>query len=346
MDMAANGENNIHNTMYLRETRHPLLRIWMDGFTPLVLDAFVMHIWATPLISCLINGASASSNGTFTTSIVLVAAALTFTVNIYIHPHLPHLHQKLGVCDSPLFRSIWIFASAAAVGRYTGDGGILSFTVVTFIPLLYVRVSFVLPAVSALYATLFFALTAGRSLLVFVRHEDIGPSDGIEVPHDILSIGFHWFVFIFSSVYHPVFMSSHLYTVGTGDEVPGGYFFMKWRYTAIPLAAFRTIVVCLCVFIRETYSYGHLYKFHAAIEFIETLLLYVTITTFTAWVHSQHVYPNTLRNILTTAVVTASCGMIVENIEQTAFLCLLAPAAIASDVQFLTLKNMVKIHNE
>ena len=213
-------------------------------------------------------------------------------------------------------------------------------------PIIYIRVPYLLPAVSAIYATVFFALTTGRSLLLFVRHEEIRPTIGFEVPHDGYSVGFHWFVFAFSSLHHPVFMSSHLYTSNPDDQPSESYFLFKWRNSALPLAAFRTIVVLCCVFIRETNSYGHVYKYHETIEFLETLLLFVTIVTFTAWVHCQHIYPNTLRNILETSVVAASCGMIAENIEQTAFLCLLTPAAIAIDMYFIKLKHKRKTHNE
>ena len=318
------------------------MQIWMEGVTPLVLDAFVMHIWATPLIRGLINGAPMNSGVGETVSIVTVAALLTLVVNVCIHPHVLRFHRTTGICDSPLFRAIWIFSSAAATRRYIGGGTVMSFTIITFLPLIYIRPPPHLPVVSSLYGLLFFCLSAGRSFLMLFRQESVGPTMDTSFPHDTYSVGLYWFVFIFNSIHHPVFMSSQVYTSDTSTDHIESYFFVRWRHSALPLAAFRTVVVVLCVFINENELRGRPYQYHEAVEFAEILFLYLTISTFTAWVHCQHVHTNTLRNILTTSVVAASCGMIVERIEQTAFLCLLTPIAIAIDLYYIKHGDLVK----
>ena len=331
-----------NDDIYIQHVSKSFVQMWIEGVTPLILDAFVMHIWANPLIRSLINGAPENSGIGETVSIVTVAALLTFVVNICIHPHVLRIHKMTGVCDSPLFRAIWIFSTAVATRRYTGGGTVMSFTIITFLPLIYTRVSPYLPTVSALYGLLFFCLSAGRSFLMLFRHESISPTMDMSFPRDSYSVGFHWFVFLFSCVHHPVFMSSQTYTSDSNKYLLESYFFVKWRHSALPLAAFRTIVLVFSVFLQESNLRGRPYKYHEAVEFLEILFLFLAVSTFTAWVHCQHVHLNTLRNILTTSVVAASCGMIVEKIEQTAFLCLLTPIAIALDLYYITRGDLVK----
>ena len=325
-----------------RLVRKSFAQMCIEGITPLVLDAFVMHIWATPLIRSLINGAPTDSGTSETFAIVTVAAILTFTVNICMHPYVLKFHRITSVSDSPMFRAIWIFSSAAATRRYSVGSPALSFTIVAFLPLVYVRIPHHLRVASALYGFVFFCLSAGRTCLMFLRQENVRQPMDLSYPHDAYSVGFHWFVFFFSCLHHPVFMSSQIYISDINTDQIESYFFAKWRHSAIPLAAFRTLVLIFCVFIRENELHGMPYEYHQAVEFLEVLFLYLTISTFTAWAHCQHVQVNTLRNILTTSVVAASCGMIVETIEQTAFLCFLTPIAISFDLYYITRSGSAK----
>ena len=328
--------------IYTQLANKSFVQMWIEGITPLILDAFVMHIWATPLIRSLINGAPVSSNETETFGIVSVAAILTFTVNVFIHPHVLRFHKTTSVSDSPMFRAIWIFSSAVATRRYSVGSPALSFTIITFLPLIYIRIPPYLRVVSSFYGLVFFCLSAGRSCLMFFRQESVRQTMDPSYLHDAYSIGFHWFVFLFSCIHHPIFMSSQVYISDTNTHLIENYFFVKWRHSPVPLAAFRTMVLFFCVFIRENELYGVPYKYHQAVEFLEILFLYLTISTFTAWAHCQHIQANTLRNILTTSVVAASCGMMVETIEQTAFLCFLTPMAIFFDVYYVTRSGSAK----
>jgi len=333
------------DSQHAKQTRSPLIHFFLDQVAPLVLDAFVMHLWLHPLLSILLNETPLHSGNGLTTSIVIVCMVLTFTVNMTIHPKLLDIHTRIGVCESPLFRSVWIFISAAAVRRYTGSGA-MPFTIVTFIPLLYVRVPHLIHVISCIYGILFFTVTIARNAFMFFEDEDTLPFSYEPGDDDAYQIGFSWFVFMFTSIFHPIFMSSQMYTTDRFKDMSRSNRIFLWTSSGVRIAIFRSIIVLLSALLYDRNSIAYMQKNTDNMKFIETLFLNMTITTFTAWVHCQHVNPNAISNILTTSVVAASCGMIVDNIEQAALLCSLTPAAIAFDIYSVRRKDWGKPHKE
>ena len=335
----------IEDSKHAKQTHSQFIQKFIDQVAPLVLDAFVMHLWLQPLLSNILIKTPLHSGTGFTLSMVLLCSILTFTLNMSIYPHLTDIHLRTGVGDSPLFRSIWVFICAAAARRYTG-GGAMPFTIVTFIPLLYVRVPHLIHVISCVYGLLFFTVSITRNAFMLFRDKITRPDSYNPSGDDFYVLGFYWFVFIFTSIFHPIFMSSQMYTTDRHQNMNRSNIAFVWRFAGTRIAIFRSIVVLLTALLYDRNSAMYLQKNRDNMEFIETLFLYMTITTFTAWVHCQHVNPNKLSNILTSSVAAASCGMIVDNIEQAAFLCALTPAAIAFDTYSARIKDMGKSHKE
>jgi len=328
-----------------KHTHSPSIQTFIDQIAPLVLDAFVMHLWLHPLLSILLKETPIHGGTGLSTGIVVVCTVMTFVVNMTIYPHLMDIHMRYGVCDSPLFRSIWIFISSSAARRYTG-GGAMPFTIVTFIPLMYVRVPNLMHVISCLYGIFFFVVTITRNIFMIFGGEATLPNLYEPSKDNVYQIGFCWFVYIFTSIFHPIFMSSQMYNTERFKNMNHCNGVFMWELSGIRIAIFRSLVVVFTAFLYDRDFIAYMQKDRHSIQFMETLFLYMTITTFTSWVHCQHVNPNTISNILTSSVVAASCGMIVDNIEQTALLCTLTPFAIAFDIYNVRIKDWVKPHKE
>ena len=104
----------------------------------------------------------------------------------------------------------------------------------------------------------------------------------------------------------------------------------------MPTSVFRAVVVVLCFLVRETpSSVGSSSGLSQIIEILPALFLFTTISTFTAWTHCKHQHPNNLRNMLTASVVTPACGMLIDRIEQTVCICIIAAIVVAFEILFV-----------
>lgn len=305
------------------------IELWNESLTPLIIDAFVIQIWATPFTTRLYD--TVGTTGELQALICIIIAVLTFTFSLVANLNPDWLNNEVRVCESPLFRSAWLFAAMGAVTRHIG-GGVLPFTIVTFLPLVYVRISPLLPPITALYATGFFVCTI---ILAFTG----GRGHATDT-------SFNWgFLFLelmslaIICVHHSVWIASHHYTRSlqkphdshraSGTQTDPRAELRRIRDEATLLATFRMLVVLVSmIFIgTPTHSVNFL-----SLSLIRTLFMLATISTSAAWTHCQHQQPTSLRNILLATVVASSCGMLVDGTGQTAFLLVAAPLAIALDV--------------
>lgn len=316
-----------------------ILQKWQVIASPLVLDAFTVHMWATPFTRYLLNIAADPRSGShfFTVATVLLVAALTFTVSRTAIKHAGLLHEATSVSDSPLFRVAWLFAATVTVAHSVG-AGVPVFTLLTFVPVVYVRVPSVIPAVSAVYATVYFLCTLVGTLnraVPVVPHVNGQIEQGVSY----FAIACVWLSFVLSCAHHAAWIASHNHpdqpgvaaSSKSGDTESPPISPIRWLYEqvfdeSVQLAAYRTGVVLACTFLhdagRET---GH-------VAFLQKLSLLVTISTFESFTHCQHEGTNTLTSILLATVVVVTFGMLVGNVEQTACILLVTPAAIAFEL--------------
>jgi hypothetical protein len=329
------NECNFYRAPYLKE-------IWVEGITPLVLDAFVVHLWAKPLISDLINITQASGGIVMTTTTITVLAIVTFLVNVATHRHLPDFHRDTNLSESAMFRAVWNFTTAASVTRYIGGVSLMPIVIVTFLPLIYVRVPQSTASVSAIYASMFVVFTIWHTMW---QEPEIQTYGDMSATHGVYSIALHWLVFILQTLHHTLWISSHTYTSDTSDDPILCLFFVHWRHSRLPISCFRTLVVLLCVFALDAHIDVTAHGFHKTVKFLQVLFLFATISTYTAWTSCQHTYSTALRNIITASVVASSFGMITQNIEQTAFVFLMFPIAIVIDVVYNTRTDSIKKEN-
>jgi hypothetical protein len=311
-------------------------QIWKD-VTPLILDAFTMHIWATPFTARLRQYAGGSTGSEFFVVItVVLIAVLTFTVNLATIKNAELLHNATRVSESPLFRTAFLFAASATIARCISGAGVLTFTVVTFIPLVYVRVPSSIPVVSAVYATVYF-------LCAFIGTMNNTDTLAGVKPHEETSYFTNilvWLCFALSSVHHAAWHASHShYSPSRGrfasDRDPDSVSSLGMRLyehiiqESTQLAAYRTMVVLGCMLLRSTDSTNT-----GPVAFIERLALLVTVSTFASFAHGQHTTRggNSLSSVLLSTVAATSCGMLVENVEQVACILVATPLAIAFEL--------------
>ena len=324
------------SALYTPRTRVPSIEArWSEGVTPLVLDAFQIYVWAAPLTHSILACVEPGSDKTHA-CMVLLMLGTTLLLNCAVLPNARWFHTRTGVMDSTLFRAGWVFICACAVARYTGGGGVTGFAVVAFLPLVYVRVSGSLTGWAALYAVAFFALTLSRSVL-----EPSPPGAGRLLwhgspawhPTSWLLFGAHWLVFAVATGFHVLWASSHAHTLDRPGSSPVQAYALPSSIASVgPRAVFRSIVVLLCALVREAPpGEGGSADYLQSIRFMQTLALFVTVSTLTAWTHCQHKRANSLRSVLVASVSAAMCGLLVETIQQVAVLLLLFPVAVALD---------------
>ncbi|KAJ1469359.1 hypothetical protein T484DRAFT_3628516 [Baffinella frigidus] len=216
-------------------------KLWSDGVTPLVLDAFVIYLWVTPLTDNILR--------------------------ITYHDETPNF----------------------------------------------------MTACSALYATAFFTFTAARSVTLKSEEQSDEFVSGMTIERDGYRIAMHWLLFIVGSVHHTIWTASHahtcdppylllqLYRFLPGSIVRAIPTVLLGQSVAVGMATFRTAIVLLFMLVHETPSAFRGVGFPGPIDFLHSLSLFITISTFTAWVHCQHQNHNNLRSILTASVVASAC---------------------------------------
>lgn len=332
--------------MYNTDNQHryvpSFIDVWTEGITPLIVELFVIYLWSTPLTSNMLQIDRSSDTDVVTIFIATVISLLTFMLNICIHPYLITIHAMTHVSKSPIFRAVWTFTCAVSIRQLTGFVGIIPFTILVFLPLIYVRVSQSLASISAVYAVIYFGVCAVHGLSS-VQNKPSVPLQLItqEAP-TAYTVVMSWVVFIASSVHHMTWVSSHTHTSDPSEPPVISYLFLRWRNSGIPIAIFRTLVVSICmVVVCKPTTYNKSDTF----QFMQALFLFLTISTLTAWTHCQHTNVACLRSILLASVTTAVCGMLVDNVEQMAFLYMSLPLAIFVELVLVHRHNH-KLHTE
>jgi hypothetical protein len=330
----------MHTAPY-RTGRAPHKELWVESITPLVLEAFAIHLWATPIANSLMDKIPTI----LTLEIVLFVTCATFGVNLCIHPYVHRFLAKPSLSDSPLFRSVWIFICASAVTRYTGTGGIMQFTLVALLPLVYVRVPHLLASCAAVFALLFLVLVAVHNIAFFFA-ERPSPPESLShnnVNSDGYELATHSTVFVFASVYHIIWFASHSHGSNTPNQ-PSSH----WKSSTIHHAIFRTLLVgMLSVLVnsgRTTEQLGVTYKYHGTVEILQIVALFVTISTFSSWTHCQHKNHNRLRTIVCSSVTAATSGILQVNMEQQAFMWVVFTFGVIFDVVYRTDTPPAKHH--
>jgi hypothetical protein len=307
--------------------------IWREGIVPLFLDKFVIYISICPISIALLDRVPPENTGEIAATIA-VMLAIVFSINVLGHAYVDYFHRWNGVRESPLFRAVYVCLCAAAAARHIG-GGVVCFTVVTFLPLIYVKVSELLPSFTALYAGIFILLTA-------VYKFNLPPSpvpDTLSQTSHASTTAIHLVLLFGVVMYHAMWSTSHRHTSDPDSKSLFPYLFVWWRHSSVPLAISRTLIAFLCILARDTYrgrtSTGIVSYTPSSLEFVRVLFLLLTISTFLAWIHCQHSHRNSLSSVLAASVVTATVGILVETAEQSLCLCLVACVAIWVDVSHI-----------
>jgi MFS family permease len=268
---------------------------------------------------------------------------MVYTINLAVCTQENYFHRITNARESPLFRTLGLCLCVAAIAQHIG-GGVVCFTIVAFLPLIYVRVSERLPSLTAVYASIFILLTFVHSTMLSTHATT---AEVAQITHTYI----HWVLLFIAILYHTLWSSSHRHIPSKSETLLLSSFFVRRedyaRPSTIPrtlltvlsnpTAISRTLMAVLCIVVRDTYT-GSIHTgtthFQHTIYFLRILFLLLTISTFLSWTHCQHSHRNSLSSVLAASVVTAACGILVENVEQSLFLCLIALIAVWGDIRY------------
>jgi hypothetical protein len=308
---------------------------------PIVIDKFVMYQYICPIANALLDSIPHGHTGRTITTIALVLL-MVFVINVGVYTHGDQFHARTTIRESPLFRAVYVSLCICTIARHTGYG-VVCFTVVTFLPLIYVRVSELLPSLTALYAGVFLVLTG----VVYGIHAFADVTVDTTVGGtQTSSIAIYWILLSYGIIYHTLWSSSHRHTSDTDSKPTFSYLFVAWRHSAIPISVSRTLIAFLCIMARDTYKGStptDPISYHHATHFMRVLSLLVASSTFLAWTHCQHSHRNSLSSILAASVVMSLCGMLVDNAEQVLCLCIIAPLAVWADISRIRKRDRVLV---
>ena len=305
--------------------------LWREGLAPLLIDQFAIYLYIAPLALALLDSTPfKSDSNTITTIIILV---MVFTLNLVVSRYGEYFHFRTTIRESPLFRAVWVCLHIRCISPHTGSG-VVCFTIVTFLPLIYVRVLELLPSMVALYTSFVFAATVVQAV-VFPTTVTVPAASEIS---QTSTTAMKWVLLAFGIVYHALWSSAHRHTSDPFSQPVLSYLFVRWRNSSIPTALSRTITSLLFILLRETYvgsKYGGGSQYHYAVYFVRVLFLLATSSTFLAWAHCQHSHRSTLSSILAVSVVASTCGIIVDTVEQSLCLCVVTFIAIYFDIAYI-----------
>jgi hypothetical protein len=305
-----------------------LKELLVEGLVPLIIDKFVLYIYICPISIFLLDTPHPDTNPN-TVAVIFGILVVVFIVNIAVYTSETCYYVTCQTRESPMFRSVYVCLCTALAARWVGVG-IVCFTITTFLPVIYVNVSGLIPQVTAGYVMLFFILTAINTI----------NSPAEDTTHKVTVIGWsetfmQWVLLIVGVLYHAIWSSTHRHTSDITQKPLFSYLFIRLRNSPLPIAMSRTIMTLLCVVLRDTYRGRRNMAQNSswyAVDFIQTLSLLITMSTFLAWSHCQHSHRNSLSTVLSAAVVSAACGILIENAAQAICLCVIAGVAVWVDV--------------
>ena len=175
------------------------------------------------------------------------------------------------------------------VVRHIGGGGVLPFTLVTFLPLVYVRISPLLPPITALYATGFFICTILVAVTRHGGHTMHATDTSFSVYFSVLEL----FSFTLSCVHHSIWIASHNHTrslqppeyQGPSDaQTDPSTSLPRWIHSeSIQLATFRTLVVLFSMLVGGTHTYTASFLPICELESIRKMLVRAADTGYSMW---------------------------------------------------------------
>jgi hypothetical protein len=329
------------------------LETWIDGVTPLVLEAFAIYLTVNQCIVNLVREIPLNGSGP-TLQIVIISmsmGALTFAINMVTLKHIRKFVCDRQLGDVTLFRSVWVFICAHAITPFTETTGIMPFAIVTVIPFVYIRVNQHLAACSAVYALIFLFFVVRNSFVVEEQNRFLPEGRHPQVYHIIM----HLSVFVASVLYHIAWFASHKYTPDTAAAAAlattaTSSRLVRWRHSTTPLSALRASIVILCSlsgrygFSDDVTATTTTINYNSAAKHMRILFLFITISTFTAWTHCQHQHKRRFQHILSASVVTSAIGFLVSNIEQIFFAWSFFYIVTFLDVFYTPRPSIPKIH--